>query len=223
MEKYDIPNGLLGMKRDINIKLSSYLVDYKKRVFFGVSSEYFLWKDHFLYKKLNKFPFIKINYGKVNKYLPNLLISDSIYSILEFKERLPLNSGKYILKLLPTVLNHINIVISEGVIRFGDLIYSSKRSFQMNLRCSNNNFFDDSLIEIQFDNNEKLETFIGAFKRDDLIRIEVDTNNKTIQCFINKNEIKCCKYYLVKPLVLEIKLKKNDMIKIEFFRHFNNF
>jgi hypothetical protein len=62
----------------------------------------------------------------------------------------------------------------------------------MNLRCSNSNFFVDSLIEIQFDNYEKLETFIGAFKRNDLIR----------------------------PLEIEITLEKNDMLKIESFQHF---
>jgi hypothetical protein len=54
MEKWEcnVKNGLLGMLRDINLKVGgTYLDDEEVRQLFGVSSEYFMWKDHFLFKK----------------------------------------------------------------------------------------------------------------------------------------------------------------------------
>jgi hypothetical protein len=206
--KYEIPNGLLGMKRDINIKLSSYLVNYKKRQFFGISSEYFLWKDHFLFKNWNKFPFIEVRYGKIDKYLPNLLIGDSLHNIMIIKQRLFLNSGKYILKIIPTVLKRIHITIVDK--------YSIKRFFQMNLR---NHLINTTIIEIIFNNDGEIESHVGILKRDELVKIEVDTNNQLLQCFINNKIIKC-EYDLIRPLEFEITLEKNDMLKIESFQHF---
>ncbi|MDR2765847.1 MAG: hypothetical protein LBB63_00050, partial [Holosporaceae bacterium] len=46
----NVPNGLLGMKRDINLKVGAYLDDETVRQLFDVSAEYFMWKNHFLFK-----------------------------------------------------------------------------------------------------------------------------------------------------------------------------
>jgi hypothetical protein len=44
MNDYDI-DGLIDLKRDINLKLSSYLDENKKRQLFGISGEHFNWKN----------------------------------------------------------------------------------------------------------------------------------------------------------------------------------
>jgi hypothetical protein len=49
---YEIDNGLLGAKRDINIKLMSRLEDEDIRNMVGISGEYNTWKNHFLFKIL---------------------------------------------------------------------------------------------------------------------------------------------------------------------------
>jgi hypothetical protein len=50
---YEIDNGILRAKRDINIKLMAKLKNEKDmREFAGISGEYSIWKNHFLFKKL---------------------------------------------------------------------------------------------------------------------------------------------------------------------------
>jgi chromosome segregation ATPase len=50
---YEIQNGLIGAKRDINIKLMSKLKNEEDiRQFTGINGEYNTWKDHFLFEIL---------------------------------------------------------------------------------------------------------------------------------------------------------------------------
>jgi hypothetical protein len=51
---YEIPNGFIGAKRDINIKLMSKLKNEDIRGIVGISKEYNIWKDHFLFEKNEK-------------------------------------------------------------------------------------------------------------------------------------------------------------------------
>jgi hypothetical protein len=52
-EGYEIPNGLIGAKRDININLMSKLKNENDiRQFAGISGEYCNWKNHYLFRIL---------------------------------------------------------------------------------------------------------------------------------------------------------------------------
>jgi hypothetical protein len=50
----EVENGLVGMKRDINMKLTKWLNNEQLVQLFGVSSEYFLWKKHFLFENIRR-------------------------------------------------------------------------------------------------------------------------------------------------------------------------
>jgi hypothetical protein len=203
MDKYDIENGMLGMKRDTNIKLGSYLNENEKRNFFGQSNEYFNWKNHFLHKNLNKFPVIDITFGEIEKIPPNLLIGRFITNSMEIKERLYPNSGKYVLKIIPMSVEYRGIVImlTEGSIYDNsDMRIGYSKAFQLNLG--------------------PLEKLKGFFKIGDLVKIEVDTNKKVVKCYINSKLIEERRYNLIKPLYFDINMGKNESIKIESFQHF---
>jgi hypothetical protein len=198
--KYDIENGLLGMKRDLSLKLSSYLDENEKRELFGQGHEYFDWKNHFLYKNLNKFPVMEITNGEIEKISPNLLIGHSLYNSLQIKERLYPNSGKYVLKIIPiSIKTHgIIIMLTEGRIS-NDFGFLSK-AFQINL--------------------DVFENFKGFFKVGDLVKIEVDTNKKVVKCYINNKKIREKRYSLTNPLYFDINIGRDDSMKIESFQHF---
>jgi hypothetical protein len=88
MDYYEIKNGLLGMLRDINLKLTKFLDDNKIRVLFGVSQKYFEWKNHFLFKLLHieKLKYTMNNILRVGqstfKLIDNNFIMKDIYSSL---------------------------------------------------------------------------------------------------------------------------------------------
>jgi hypothetical protein len=220
MDKYEIKNGLLGMKRDINIKLSSFLDENKKRQLHGVSLDYFIWKNHFLYKILNRFPRVQSKKGKIKLIPPNTITFDSANSCFEIIQRLPLNTGKYILKIKPIVFKFIFMIISEGLVLRESGIFSFIKNFYMSI----DKFMDGiSIINIASKNNDdkKSKNYLGILKKDDNIKIEIDTNNKVIKCIINNINLHEFKYKLLRPLVIEFNLSRFDMINIESFQHFN--
>jgi hypothetical protein len=101
-DQYDITNGLIGMKRDVNNKLSYYFRDseHKTRQFYGISSQYFLWKNNYYFINLHSNPNV-ILYGDVireNRYIFKSLSLNNDNGVI-INHSMPFNSGIYLLKI----------------------------------------------------------------------------------------------------------------------------
>jgi hypothetical protein len=67
-EGYEIDNGLLGAKRDINIKLMAKLKNESLKNFVGISKEHNTWKNHFLFKILRNAGPMFIKHSKTDGF-----------------------------------------------------------------------------------------------------------------------------------------------------------
>jgi hypothetical protein len=187
------------MKRDINLKLTSFLDEVKIRQLFGVSKDYFNWKNHFLFQTFNSFPkyFIFGSKNAVTFKPPNQLIGNYGVYIKLYPE-MPPNTGKY--ELFVTIV----IPVPEFTIFFRSSDYLHFiAAFPYTYRS-------------------------GNLRVGDSLKFKVDTDIKTIQYFLNGNLINENEKYdrLNSNFTgrFIIFLQRNTIIQInKFIKYFQNF
>jgi hypothetical protein len=164
--QYEIIGGLPEMKRDINIKLSRFLEPEKTRELFGVDSEYYKWKDHFLFKKINytkNIPIFVYGYdikefsSNIYFYLPKWNNYDYEYQGLGVEREMEGESGIYSISFIPlNCVEKIYFYISENRLE--------NKKYAYDVIC----FYDDNL-----------------YKDNDNIKIEFNTYNKIRTLYLN--------------------------------------
>jgi hypothetical protein len=97
--EYEVDNGILGAKRDINIRLMSKLKNERDmRRFAGISEEYNDWKKHFLFKVLKNIGPKFITYPISNGFIlskDKFLIKTEGSIVLVFDQLMDRKTGTY--------------------------------------------------------------------------------------------------------------------------------
>jgi hypothetical protein len=197
--KFEIDNGLIGMKRDINLKLSAYLKkDNDIRHLFGVSSDYVPWKRHFLFTKFHYEPQI-VSHKNLKRLSHHTFQAEYSKTILRLKNKMPIDSGIYIFR--------VKIVDP----------HSNALSFNFDSAHEN------EVTEITVFQ----PTFVGWYLNDLLI-FKIDTDSRTISYLISRNNnvrvefIHEYNYTNKNPLEISIKMYKGEIVHLDYFGKIEN-
>jgi hypothetical protein len=201
---YEIKKGLPGMLRDINMKLTYYLDnDEKRRQLFTVSSQYFKWKDHFIFINLHSEPKIKRinNTIRVRQHLfkGNSNANASFYDdYIDLSPEMFPDSGIYQLQV--TLVSTFGLVVAFNS---GDKKQIWIYDYHINNFFNNNNIFNEH----------------AHWREGDKLLFLIDTHTKEITYIINGQLVECFKFFFQKsePLIAEIKLGYDKLMYIQYF------
>jgi hypothetical protein len=192
---YDINNGLVGMKKSINMKLANKINNAQSlRNFMGISSNYPIWKNSPFFMNKHRFPKFFVIDGKNSdliKISPNIITTNEIRVLAAINDPIEPNTGKYTLKL--RIINKdVNFFIIDRKIENYNITIPIKKEFEF--------YFFDPI----------------PYNTDDIVEFEFDTNKKIIKYSVN-NEYKNISYDTDIPLYFVIYIWKNRSIAIESF------
>jgi hypothetical protein len=164
MDKYEIKNGLLGMLRDVNIKLTKWLNENKKRQLYGISSEYFLWKNHFLYRNLNRFPVYLVKVVNIKDNVPDINVDYRNEKIIGIKLDMRLGMTECIINAFNN-----NDILKIQINKTYDIIKCFINNNQIN-QCSlrtlfNKNYFYVVEIYLQENNQIQIQSFPHSYSK----------------------------------------------------------
>lgn len=217
-ENYRI-NNIIDMKRDVNAKLSYYLSDDKKRQLFGVSPDYFYFKDSAYFKTLNKEPKLELTkYCKrIESHTFEVKMPFNIFSIFQgivLRDLMPANSGIYLL-----VLKIIKPNTEMEIIFNGDTYVNNKKHKNDEEVFVNEEIMQDCIDVIDLPREWRVN---------DYLYFEIDTNEKKITYIVKyDNKIIDTKvvelfYIITEPLHVFINISNNNKIYLHGFGKFNN-
>jgi hypothetical protein len=212
-------NNIIDMKRDVNAKLSYYLSDDKKRQLFGVSPDYFYFKDSAYFKTLNKEPKLELTkYCKrIESHTFEVKMPFNIFSIFQgivLRDLMPANSGIYLL-----VLKIIKPNTEMEIIFNGDTYVNNKKHKNDEEVFVNEEIMQDCIDVIDLPREWRVN---------DYLYFEIDTNEKKITYIVKyDNKIIDTKvvelfYIITEPLHVFINISNNNKIYLHGFGKFNN-
>jgi hypothetical protein len=199
LKNYEINNGLLGMKRDTNIRLSYFLDDNKLRQLFGVAGgkadnvldqNYFAWKEHFWFKRIHEEK-LKFTMNDILRIRPHIFRKNGPNPRLIIEKIINDYSGTYRLQIkilhpqTDFTLTFVNTDKSD------DDIIISKKLYRTNLKAG-------------------IMPTIN-FKEGDIVSVLIDTEygNKNISFYINDKKYMDADFMATLPFKVNI-IPQND-------------
>jgi hypothetical protein len=179
-DKYEVENGLLGLKRDIILKLTTPMNEEDKlKNLFCIGKEMNTFKNTTLFKRLRYFPpILEIKYGQPARndnnyeirgnrvFVSKEYMTDCIIDYKMYKD-----TGIYRLKGIWFPCTYYSLGI--GLIEYVNGI--------CNFMCDNHCcFYDSGVFE-----NVKLHGYSYRINRGDNVMLELDTNKRTLYLFVN--------------------------------------
>jgi hypothetical protein len=202
-KKFEIPNGIQGANRDINLKLSLFLDEPEIRQLFSISQQYFMWKDSTIFKVLHALPNMLLLTGDstVNTRFNSeyLIRNANIFSIKRLKYCFVLlntpmiNLRKYLLKL-KVLSPKMEIMVTD--------------KFKQYAVC--NAYFEK--IGIFFTEDKPIE-----WKLNDKLVFVVDTSRRILMCGVNSKRV-ILSYTFTNPIYFVFFLHVHDSVQILSFR-----
>jgi hypothetical protein len=185
-EEYNVKNGLIGLKRDIILKLTTPMNEEDNlKNLFSIGKEMNTFKNTSLFKRLRYFPpILQIKYGLpvhddndyeiggIRVFVSKEFMTDCIIDFKMYKD-----TGIYRLKGIwyPYTYHSLGICLIEYV----NGIYN----FMTDNHCC---FYDTGVFE-----NVKLHGYSYRINRGDTVMLELDTNKRIIYLYVN-NMIQHC-------------------------------
>jgi hypothetical protein len=195
---YEVKKGLPGMKRDINEKLTYYLDDNKTRQFFGISSDYFVWKNHFIFTHFHWEPQIKYNKDVIRiKHHLFKGNGDILNNYINLKPEMFPNSAIYQLQV--TLVSTYGMVIAFNLVNKTQIWVTD---------CHITNFLnDDTIFNVK-----------AHWNKGDKLLFLIDTFSKEITYVINGKQVNCFNFLQnEEPLIVQIRLAKEKLIYLQYF------
>jgi hypothetical protein len=179
-EEYNVKNGLIGLKRDIILKLTTTMNEEDKlKNLFSIGKEMNKFKNTSLFKRLRYFPSIlEIKHGQPARddndyeirgnrvFVSKEFMTDCIINYKMYKD-----TGIYRLKGIGYPCTYYSLGI--GLIEYVNRIYN----FMTDNHCC---FYDSGVFE-----NVKLHGYSYRINRGDNVMLELDTNKRILYLFVN--------------------------------------
>jgi hypothetical protein len=208
-DKYDVENGLIGLKRDIILKLTTPIIgEYEMKKLFSIGKEMCGIKNTPLFRLLRYFsPIYQILHGQPQPDYDDEGIRDSwLFVSKEFMTQYIIDykmykdTGIYRLKSIWYPCTYYSLGI--GLIEYVIGIYN----FMTDNHCC---FYDRGVFE-----NVKLHGYSYRIKRGDNVMLELDTNKRILYLFVNN---------FIQPLcITNVPLLSFLLIKLYFLQNKRN-